>query len=140
MIDRLIEGTPPREKLLSTDAVRLSAEATGGPALWFLWAAGSDQTLAHPLPGSRLSAGWPTISVSPPGRYIELDARLLHETLQQWWSAPRPKTEKAPVLSLGQRLAELRERIVTEGEPLLSSWDDVDRELGDRRGYTAGGA
>ncbi len=35
---------------------------------------------------------------------------------------------------LGRRLDEIRERIVASGEPLLSSWEEVDRELGERRG------
>jgi len=36
--------------------------------------------------------------------------------------------------ALGKRLDEIRERIKASGEPLLSSWEEVDRELGERRG------
>jgi hypothetical protein len=35
--------------------------------------------------------------------------------------------------ALGKRLDEIRERIKASGEPLLS-WEEVDRELGKRRG------
>lgn len=34
---------------------------------------------------------------------------------------------------LGRRLDEIRKRIEASGEPLLSSWEEVDRELGERR-------
>lgn len=34
---------------------------------------------------------------------------------------------------LGRRLDEIRERIEASGEPLLSSWEEVDQELGERR-------
>lgn len=35
---------------------------------------------------------------------------------------------------LGKRLDEIRERIEASGEPLLSSWEEIDRELAERRG------
>ena len=73
--------------------------------------------------------GW--ISISLPGRTIEQDARLGGETAELWKSIQKPKRRRTP---LGRRLAELRERILASGEPLLSSWEEVDRELGDRRG------
>ncbi|MBA2691075.1 MAG: hypothetical protein H0U65_01095 [Rubrobacter sp.] len=34
---------------------------------------------------------------------------------------------------LGKKLDEIRERIEASGEPLLSSWEEVDRELAERR-------
>lgn len=34
---------------------------------------------------------------------------------------------------MGRRLEEIRERTVDSGEPLLS-WEEIDRELADRRG------
>lgn len=39
-----------------------------------------------------------------------------------------PKTE------LGRRLMELREEIVASGQPLLDSWEDLEREIAERRG------
>lgn len=48
-------------------------------------------------------------------------------------SREQPRQERSPQTSLGQRLAEIRERIKASGQPLLS-WEDIDRELADRRG------
>lgn len=39
---------------------------------------------------------------------------------------------------LGKRLDEIRERIEASGEPLLSSWEEIDRELAERRGEDPG--
>lgn len=47
-------------------------------------------------------------------------------------SREQPRQPRSPQPPLGQRLAEIRERIKASGTPLLS-WEDVDRELGDRR-------
>ena len=41
-----------------------------------------------------------------------------------------PETSRTP---LGKRLLRLRERIVASGEPLLT-WDEVEREVAERRG------
>ena len=38
-----------------------------------------------------------------------------------------------PKTPLGRRLRELRKRIVASGEPLLD-WDDLEREIAERRG------
>lgn len=38
-----------------------------------------------------------------------------------------------PRMTLGQRLRNIRARIVASGEPLLT-WDDIDREVAERRG------
>jgi hypothetical protein len=38
-----------------------------------------------------------------------------------------------PKTPLGRRLWELRKRIVASGEPLLD-WDDLEREIAERRG------
>jgi len=38
-----------------------------------------------------------------------------------------------PKTSLGRRLRELRKRIVASGEPLLD-WDELEREIAERRG------
>lgn len=70
-------------------------------------------------------------AVSVPGKNIEEDARRFAGAVEQWRSTPKPSERKTP---LGRRLDEIRTRIVASGEPLLSSWDEVDRELGDRRG------
>ena len=43
------------------------------------------------------------------------------------------KKEKRHTTPLGRRLAELREQIKASGVPLLS-WDEIDRELEERRG------
>ena len=45
----------------------------------------------------------------------------------------KSKPERRRQTPLGRRLEEIRERIVAGGEPLLSSWEEVDRELGERR-------
>ncbi len=45
-----------------------------------------------------------------------------------------PEGEAPAQLSLGQRLAELREQVIASGVPLLSSWDELDAEVADRRG------
>lgn len=53
-MDNLVENAPRGGELLSTDAVRLAIEDTGGPRLWFLWSAGSGQDLlpllVRPIP------------------------------------------------------------------------------------------
>jgi len=73
-------------------------------------------------------------AISAPGRSTERDARRFAGTVEQWRFTPKPKGRRT---SLGRRLDELRERIKASGEPLLSSWDEVDRELGERRSGTA---
>lgn len=47
-------------------------------------------------------------------------------------SREQPRQSSNPRTPLGRRLAEIRERIKASGQPLLT-WEDVDRELGDRR-------
>jgi predicted nucleotidyltransferase len=47
-------------------------------------------------------------------------------------SREQPRQDRSPQTPLGQRLAEIRGRIKASGTPLLS-WEDVDRELIDRR-------
>jgi hypothetical protein len=42
-----------------------------------------------------------------------------------------------PRTALGQRLWEIRARIVASGEPLLD-WKDVEQEVTDRRGEASG--
>jgi hypothetical protein len=42
-----------------------------------------------------------------------------------------------PRTSLGERLAQIRQRIVASGEPLLS-WGEIERELAERRGEVGG--
>ena len=49
------------------------------------------------------------------------------EAHQQDLLTYRPRTP------LGQRLWNIRARIIASGEPLLT-WDDIDRELAERRG------
>ncbi len=41
--------------------------------------------------------------------------------------------EYVPQTSLGQRLWQIRQRIVESGEPLLD-WDGIEREVAERRG------
>ena len=45
--------------------------------------------------------------------------------------------EWQPQTALGRRLWEIRQRIIATGEPLLS-WDDLERELAERRGGIEG--
>lgn len=42
-----------------------------------------------------------------------------------------------PISPLGQKLREIRRRIVANGEPLLS-WDELEKELAERRGGVPG--
>lgn len=42
-----------------------------------------------------------------------------------------------PISPLGQKLREIRRRIVASGEPLLS-WDELEKELAERRGGVPG--
>lgn len=48
-------------------------------------------------------------------------------------SRDQPRQERSPQTALGRRLSEIRERIKSGGQPLLS-WEEIDRELVDRRG------
>jgi len=130
-VDNLVEKIPHEGELLSTDAVRLALGITGGPTLWFLWYAGSGQDLL-PLP-SGLISGVPPISISSSGRTIELDERLFEKATELWHEIPRSTKPKQRRTPLGRRLDEIRERIKTSGQPLLS-WEDIDRELAERRG------
>lgn len=129
-MDDLAERAPRQGELLSTEAVRLAVKVTGGPTFWFLWGAGSGQELM-PLPTGILW-GMDSISTSLPGRSIELDARLLEETLERWRETPQLETPRRHT-NLGRRLSEIRDRIKASGQPLLS-WEEIDRELADRRG------
>lgn len=133
-MDGTIREIAHEKVLLSAESVRLSLEATGGPALWFLWKAGSDQAFARPLSSIPAVPTFPMTSVSISGQSIERDARLLQETWEQWWQTPQPRASRRARTPLGRRLAELRERIKDSGAPLLSSWEEVDRELEERRG------
>lgn len=130
-MDNLAEKAPREGELLSTDAVRLAAEITGGPTLWFLWSAGSGQDLL-PFPVVSVSGLGP-ISVSPSGRSIEFDASLFEKAAERWRKIPRSTIPKQRRTPLGRRLDEIRERIKASGQPLLS-WEEIDRELAERRG------
>lgn len=130
-MDNLVEKAPRGGELLSTDAVRLAVEVTGGPTLWFMWRAGSGQDLLPLLPG--LVSGLDPISVSSPGQSIELDARLFQKATERWRETPRPTTPKQRRTRLGQRLDKVRERVKASGQPLLS-WEEIDQELAERRG------
>lgn len=127
----LAEKAPREGELLSTDAVRLAAGITGGPTLWFLWSAGSGQDLL-PIPAGSFS-GLNLISMSPSGRSIEFDARLFEEAAERWREIPRSTTPKQRRTPLGRRLEEIRKRVKASGQPLLS-WEEIDRELAERRG------
>ena len=54
-------------------------------------------------------------------------------TIVEWREALRYR----PRTALGRRLMELRAQIVASGEPLLG-WDDIEREVAERRGETRG--
>ncbi|MGH2560890.1 MAG: hypothetical protein ACRDJH_17635 [Thermomicrobiales bacterium] len=41
-----------------------------------------------------------------------------------------------PRTPLGRRLMEIRAQIVASGQPLLESWEDLEREIAERRGGT----
>lgn len=130
-MDNLVEKIPHEGELLSTDAIRLALGITGGPTFWFLWYAGSGQDLL-PLPAGQVSELVP-ISISQSGRTTELGARRFEETTEQWHETPRPTKPKQRRTPLGRRLDEIRERVKASGQPLLS-WEDIDRELAERRG------
>lgn len=130
-MDNLVEKAPHEGELLSTDAVRMAARITGGPRQWFLWYAGSGQDLLLLQP-STVSELVP-ISISQSGRTIELDARLFEQTTERWHETPRPTAPQQRRTPLGRRLDEIRKRIKDSGQPLLS-WEDIDRELAERRG------
>jgi hypothetical protein len=131
-VSYLLDTSPSGGGLLATDAVRLAEQATGGPALWFLWRAGSGQdSLQVPVD---LIVRVDPLSVSLPGQSIEREARLFEEVIERWRgtqpSQEAPKQRRTP---LGRRLDEIRARIKASGQPLLS-WEDIDRELAERRG------
>ena len=130
-MDNLVEKIPHEGELLSTDAVRLAAGITGGPRRWFLWYAGSGQDLL-PFPADQGLELVPT-SVSQPGRSIELDARLFEQTTERWHETPNATVPQQRRTPLGRRLDEIRARIKASDQPLLS-WEDIDRELAERRG------
>lgn len=68
--------------------------------------------------------------ISAPGKATEKDARRFAGTVEEWSGTSRLPGRKS---SLGRRLDERRRRILESGESLLSSWEEVDRELGERR-------
>jgi hypothetical protein len=43
-------------------------------------------------------------------------------------------TQYVPKTPLGRRLMELHAEVVASGQPLLESWDDLEREVAERRG------
>jgi hypothetical protein len=130
-VSNVIERVPDGGTMLSTDAIRLAEQATGGPALWFLWKAGSGQDLLRLPPGCVL--GVDPISVSSPGRSIEYDAWLFEEAAERWREVPSPVSPRGRRTSLGRRLDEIRKQIKASDQPLLS-WEDIDRELSEQRG------
>lgn len=127
-----IDKLPREGSLVSADAVRMAERATGGPALWFLWQAGSGQdSLRLPL-GLVLRVD--PISISSPGRSIESEARMFEQAAERWrGTRPPTKVPKQRHTSLARRLDEIRERIKASGQPLLS-WEEIDRELDELRG------
>jgi hypothetical protein len=131
-VSNVIEKAPQHGgELLSTDAVRLAERVTGGPALWFLWQAGSGQDLLRLPPDLILRLD--PISVSAPGQSIESEARLFEEATERWRKLPRHAAPKQRRTPLGRHLDEIRKRIKASGQPLLS-WEGIDRELAERRG------
>jgi len=129
-VSNVVEKDPNGGALLSTDAILLAAQATGGPALWYLWQAGSGQDLLRIPPG--LVFELDPISVSSPGRSIEFDAWLFEEATERWREAPRPVPFRQRRTPLGRRLDEIRKRIKASGQPLLS-WEDIEREIAEQR-------
>lgn len=85
------------------------------------------------MPRTYPNSSWKrmTVSISPPGKATEKDARAFAETVALWKSVPKRRQRGTP---LGQRLAEIRERIKASGQPLLSSWEELDRDLANRWG------
>ena len=131
-MSNLLETPPRGGALLSADAVRLAKQATGGPALWFLWRAGSGQDSLQ-LPVGLIFRADP-ISVSPLDQSIERGARLFEEAAERWRDTQHPpKAPKQRRTPLGRRLDQIRARIEASGPPLLS-WEDIDRELAELRG------
>lgn len=74
------------------------------------------------------------ISISDPGRRMEFDAGLSEEAAGLWQAARLRGSKRQRRTPLGRRLDEIRKRIEASGQPLLSSWEEIDRELADRRG------
>src|SRR5829696_7359050 len=81
-VSYLLDTSPSGGGLLATDAVRLAEQATGGPALWFLWRAGSGQDSLQ-VPADLIARVDP-LSVSLPGQSIEREARLFEEVIERW--------------------------------------------------------
>ena len=129
------EKLPREEGLPSADVVRLAAEVTGGPRIWFSWQPGSGQTSLRVPPG--FVFGLDPISVSLPGRSIESGAKWFEEASERWREVPRPAPPKPQRRTrLAHRMDEIRERIKASGQPLLS-WEEIERELARRRGEEA---
>ena len=75
-----------------------------------------------------------------------VEADMTSERLQERTMASIPEralrenevvVEWQPQTALGRRLWEIRQQIIATGEPLLS-WDDLERELAERRGGIEG--
>jgi len=130
-VSDLLETPPRGGELLSTHAFRLAEQATGGPALWFLWRAGSGQDSLQLPVGLILRAD--PVSVSLPDQSIERGARLFEEATERWRGTQPPKAPKQRRTPLGRRLDEIRARIEARGQPLLS-WEAIDRKLAELRG------
>lgn len=72
-------------------------------------------------------------AVSSAGRATEKDANRSAGVVKLWRSSASISSRRQRRTPLGRRLEEIRERIKASGEPLLSSWEEIDRELGERR-------
>lgn len=73
-----------------------------------------------------------TEAISAAGKATEKDASRSAGTVEPRRFTPNsPKRQRRT--PLGRRLEEIRERIEASGEPLLS-WEEIDREVGERRG------
>lgn len=70
------------------------------------------------------------ITAQTPSTYVDLfpEFNIIEE-----WQLLRQRPAKTP---LGERLMRIRERIINSGAPLLD-WDEIEREVAERRGEKA---
>lgn len=64
----------------------------------------------------------------------DIESNVTEQSVVGW----QQSSEYKPKTLLGKRLWKLREKIMATGEPLLS-WEEVEQEIGRRRGEQVGG-
>ena len=51
---------------------------------------------------------------------------------------PIPESPNEPETPFGRRLMKIHEEIVASGQPLIDTWEELEREIADRRGGQSG--